>query len=113
MTNYYYTNKEWISAIEGYDFSIGMRFHGNVMGLRAGLKSLFITSDSRTEELTSFFNLPSLKIDKFEVNRPPSYYYDVADYSEFNKSYPMIFDAFIDFVQKNGMEVADKPELDS
>ena len=105
---YYYTNKEWIDAIGDFDFSIGLRFHGNVMGLRAGLKSLFITSDSRTKELTSFFNLPSININDFDGKRPLLDYYELADYSKFNREYSKKFDNFVDFVHKNGMKIMDK-----
>ena len=41
---------EWRAALSAYDFSIGMRFHGNVMALRCGAPALFLRHDSRTAE---------------------------------------------------------------
>jgi TPR repeat protein len=108
MSAFYYSNKEWIDAIKKFNFSIGSRFHGNVMGIRAGFKSLFLITDSRTEEMTSFFNLPSLKIENFDSGKPMSYYYELADYSDFNKYYPNLFDEFDKFIQKNGMKIKDE-----
>ena len=104
-SDFFYSNKEWLDGIKGCNFSIGSRFHGNVMGLRAGFKSLFLTTDSRTKEMVSFFNLPHMSIKEFSEEKNMDYYYDKADYSEFNKKYSKIFDGFTDFLRKNGMDV--------
>ena len=50
--------REWCDALNGIDFSLGGRFHGNVIALWNGIRSLFLTTDSRTRELTDFFGLP-------------------------------------------------------
>lgn len=92
---------EWSAALKNMDFSIGGRFHGNVIALWKGIKSLFLTVDSRTKELTDFFRLPSLPMNKFNKNRPIEYYYELADYSKFNRYYPSIFKNFESFAKAN------------
>lgn len=104
----FYSDIAWQDAIRKFDFSIGLRFHGNVMALRAGLKSLFITLDSRTEEMTSYFNLPAIKISEFDPKQSIEHYYRLADYSLFNEKYAIIFDDFCNFLEKNGMKILHK-----
>ena len=96
---------EWRAALSAYDFSIGMRFHGNVMALRCGAPALFLRHDSRTAELIDFFRLPSMEAEDFDGSRPLAYYYERADYSAFNAAYPSRFDAFVAFLRRNGFTV--------
>ncbi len=99
----YFNAEEWRKSIEPYDFSIGLRFHGNVMMLRNGKKALFIIHDSRTKELTDYFKLPTINIQDFDETKPTGYYYNLADYTEFNKIYTEKFDIFVLFLKKNGI----------
>ena len=98
-----YTYDEWCNALKGINFSFGGRFHGNVIALQNGIKSLFIVSDSRTTELTDFFHLPTMTFNEFDKDKPLEFYYEKADYSEFNKHYPSLFKAFCNFANKNGL----------
>lgn len=95
---------EWRAALSAYDFSIGMRFHGNVMAVRCGKPALFLRHDSRTAELIDFFRLPALDAEDFD-GRPLGYYGELADYSAFNAAYPARFDAFVAFLRRNGFTV--------
>lgn len=95
--------KEWCELLNNVDFSLGGRFHGNVIALWNNIKSLFLTVDSRTKELTDFFRLPAIDLNTFDENKNINYYYEKADYSEFNKYYPSIYDNFLDFIKKNKM----------
>lgn len=104
----YYDNDSWLSGISNNKFSIGLRFHGNVMAIRAGIPSLFITTDSRVRELTSYFNLPSISIDDFDTSLPIDYYIDLADYTSFNNNYRSKYDNFLKFIKKNNLEMANE-----
>lgn len=92
---------EWEKYIKGYDFSIGARFHGNVMAIWNRVPALFIAIDSRTSEMIEYFKLPSISITEFDETKPVQYYYDLADYGEFNKNYKNAYDRFINFLCKN------------
>lgn len=78
---------EWRRYIREYDFSIGSRFHGNVLALWENVPALFITCDSRTQELCEHFSLPNIDVSQFDKSKPVEYYYELADYSEFHKNY--------------------------
>lgn len=96
---------DWYKFIMDKEFCIGARFHGNVVPILAGVPALFIVSDSRTKELTEFFKFPTINIDKFRTDIPLQEYYDMADYSQFNREYASLLENFIDFCMKNQLEL--------
>lgn len=100
----YYTYNDWSKGLKDIDFSFGGRFHGNVIALHNNIKSLFITSDSRTKEMTDLFELPSINMNEFDKNKSIDYYYKLANYSKFNAKYPLLFKNFVEFALKNGLE---------
>ncbi len=104
----YFEVEQWKKDLCKANFSIGARFHGNVIALWNNIPSLFITLDSRTQELVDFFNLPSISMEKFDWNKPIEYYYDLADYSIFSKNYAAKYNNFTDFLKKNGLLVKDE-----
>lgn len=99
----YYDYDSWCNGLKGIDFSMGGRFHGNVIALQNNIKALFLTSDSRTEEMTDLFQLPVLHMSKFDKKKPIEYYFKLADYSKFNAKYPLLYKNFVEFVNKNGL----------
>lgn len=102
---YFFIFKDWYDFVKDYDFCIGGRFHGNVVPILAGVPSLFISVDSRTKELTDFFDFPTILREDFDPTKPFEYYYDLADYTEFNKNYPKNLDNFIRFCLDNNLEL--------
>lgn len=107
----YFTNIAWLKGIWNGNFSIGMRFHANVMSLRAGIRSLFIISDSRTREMTEYYKLPSIDISQINDEYTMDQLSELADYTEFNENYSKIFDNFINFLTTNNMEIVCKDVL--
>lgn len=96
---------DWQKYMASMDFSIGGRFHGNVVGLWNGIPGLFITVDSRTTELCEHFSLPTMKMADFDDKKDIRYYYDLADYTDFNKNYSDRLDEFITFLKKNNLPI--------
>lgn len=96
---------DWRSFAATQDFSMGERFHGNVISLWEGVPALFFTIDTRTSEMCEFFRLPTMKIEEFDPDKDIRYYYNLADYSEFNKNYPKNLNRFIDFLKKNRLSI--------
>ncbi len=102
---YFFIFEDWFNFAKNYDFCIGGRFHGNVVSVLAGVPALFISVDSRTKELTDFFDFPTVLREDFDPKKPLEYYYELADYSEFNKNYPKNLDNFIRFCLDNNLEL--------
>jgi hypothetical protein len=55
----------WLEWCRAYDLSIGTRLHGNIIAMQAGVPSIVITHDGRTEELASTLSMPAIGIAKF------------------------------------------------
>lgn len=63
---YYFTEAgSWRQAALRHDVFIGDRFHGGVAALQAGCPAIFLKEDNRVAELTEYFALPALSIDRF------------------------------------------------
>lgn len=103
--------EDWRNYMSSMDFSLGCRFHGNVIALWEGIPSLFITVDSRTRELCEHFSLPTISMREFDADKDIQYYYDLADYMEFNKTYANRLDEFICFLKANDLPIKKKMDI--
>lgn len=99
---------EWSSALKGIDFSLGGRFHGNVVALWNNIKALFMVSDSRTREMIELFHLPFIELGSFDKEKSIEYYYEKADYTDFNRNYKKLYKNFLQFCQNNGLQLSEK-----
>ncbi len=96
---------EWSSFAALHDFSIGARFHGNIVALWNNVPALFMPIDSRTQELIDFFKFPYIHMEEFDWEKPIEYYFEKADYSEFNRTYLQKYNSFVSFLKKNGISI--------
>jgi len=101
--NLFFDLDEWRNYIRNHDFSIGSRFHGNVLALWEGVPALFVTCDSRTQELCDFYNLPRIDISKFDGKKDIFEYYGMADYSLFHEKYRANKYKWEDFLRMNSI----------
>jgi len=51
---------DWLFAARFYDFSFGMRIHGTMVPLQAGVPSILVTHDKRTSGLADTMCIPSI-----------------------------------------------------
>lgn len=61
----YYSVDQWLEDSSHYDFSLGLRLHGNMVAWQSGTPALWITHDSRTRELVDTMALPSIGVEEF------------------------------------------------
>jgi len=54
---------EWLSKVRDCDLLIGFRFHGLIAGLMQGLPVFMYTYDSRMEEFSEFYKIPSAPVE--------------------------------------------------
>lgn len=59
-----------------------------MIAVTSGIPALTMVVDSRMDEMTRLFRLPTLPMEDFRLEKPLEYYYDLADYTDFNKAYP-------------------------
>ncbi|MGN0794266.1 MAG: polysaccharide pyruvyl transferase family protein [Aristaeellaceae bacterium] len=96
----------WVKWLGQFDFSMGSRFHGNVLAITGGIPALTMVIDGRMQEMTQFFHLPTMRAEDFSMERPLAYYYELADFTEFNRVYPQRLAGFRDFLRSNGLTEA-------
>lgn len=56
----YFSVSQWMEDSARFDFSLGMRTHGNVVALQAGVPALFLHHDSGTRELAETMAVPCM-----------------------------------------------------
>lgn len=95
--------ESWVRHDRRYDFSMGARFHGNVVPMLNGTRSLFLAIDSRTRELTDYLRLPTMEMAQFDASRPLRHYYDRADYTDFLGHYPALIGGLVAYAEKWGL----------
>ncbi|MCR5546581.1 MAG: polysaccharide pyruvyl transferase family protein [Lachnospiraceae bacterium] len=93
----------WIDFTKDYDFSMGGRFHGNIVALWSRVPALFVSVDSRTEEMLDYFKLPRIQMMEFDRDKSIEYYFEKADYSKFNAGYHEKYKKFEEFIMRNGL----------
>ena len=61
--------KDVINQISGLEYLIGMRFHSNVIGIKANVKTLAINYDIKVQKLAQEYNLPMINLDETEFSK--------------------------------------------
>ena len=51
------------------EYLIAMRFHANVVGIKAGVKTLAINYDPKVEKLALEYNLPLINLDDEDFSK--------------------------------------------
>lgn len=99
----YFELKKWDNFYqeEKITFSFGSRFHGNMCALRNGVPALWITHDSRTEELTKALHLPHMTAEKFAQLDNPKKMLKYCDYSDLYKNYGKLCKNYVEFLEEN------------
>lgn len=66
----YYDVDQWLEDSARFNFSIGLRLHGNMVPFQAGCPAVWLYHDSRTQELAETMALPRMSLEDF--NAAPS-----------------------------------------
>ncbi|MAB04992.1 MAG: hypothetical protein CML50_03115 [Rhodobacteraceae bacterium] len=61
----YFSVHQWMEDSSKYDFSVGLRLHGNMVAWQAGTPALWVYHDSRTQELAETMALPRMPFQTF------------------------------------------------
>lgn len=85
---------------EGYNFSFGVRIHGNIMSLLCGIPAVVYACDSRTREMAEFYDIPI-----FESGKKSTLYdiYCDSNYDKFNKTFGDKYDAYERFLKEHNL----------
>lgn len=96
---------DWDDFIRSNDFtfSYGSRFHGNVVSIRNGVPALWVTHDSRTQELIDTFELPFTTAKNFAEITDIEQLIEQCDYSKFYKKYKEMYIKYVEFLTENNI----------
>jgi hypothetical protein len=91
--------------LRGFDFVIGARIHGVMLGLQAGVPSLCIAHDSRTRELCETMKVPFVMARDVSggVSREDLGRLFVFDADEFDQNRAKLAAGFQTFLEANGL----------
>lgn len=106
----YFTSPDlWSEYISGKTFSVGSRFHGNLIAVINGTPALFIVHDSRTMELCALLGVPYIHV---EQNTERSIDEDFiaaamqsADFGLFEKAHETLFQRMKAYALDNGLPI--------
>jgi hypothetical protein len=57
--------ESWLELLSSFDLYVGMRIHGAIAAIQAGIPAILIGHDSRTVELATTHKLPFVRVDDF------------------------------------------------
>lgn len=104
---------DWVSFLKNMDFCLNSRFHGNVACILAGVPSVMIPIDSRTDELVRYHSLPSVSMADVESIRDIYELIAKTDFLSCKRIGEENLYRYFEFLDANGIQhVGEKHQLD-
>lgn len=97
---------------ESVGFTYGTRFHANMASLLSGVPALWVTHDSRTEELTSVLRVPALTKESV-VDLTSEEIHAMTDYRPMFDALPELFSNFNAYLSAHHLPTIDLPQIES
>ena len=85
------------------DFSIGTRFHGNMIALLSGVPAFIIPHDTRTLEMSKLMKIPHMTVNEIKIVAISDLYRD-ASYEEFSEHYTNMYYNYANFLEVNNVK---------
>lgn len=99
--------ESWMDYARTCDLSFGMRIHGNMIPLQAGVPSALISHDSRTAGLAGIMGIPSITAEAFvsEEHKTPQRMLEtiVETMSKYDARRKILANTMLDYVTANGV----------
>lgn len=93
----------WIDDLAGYDFSVGTRIHGNIAALLAGTPAFVMCHDSRTLELSRYFEIPHATVPSLDKDVDIADLLAAADYGPLVSGHEKRLDRMTDYLARHGL----------
>ena len=99
----------WLAHYRQFDFVIGTRIHGTILGLQAGVPSLCVVHDMRMLELCQTLKVPHVRAEDVAegVSREELVGLYDFDASEFDDNRQQLCANYVAFLKGNGLPVVD------
>lgn len=101
----FYKMEDWFAFLaEGFDFTIGTRFHGNMASVQAGIPALWVVHDMRTREFCDLMGLPNVPLSEVQAGKPLAQLVEENfDVSAFHRRYPENYARFHAYLTRHGV----------
>jgi hypothetical protein len=103
----------WIDHLRDVDFVFGNRIHGNIAGLLAGTPSYVLAHDTRTLELSRYFDIPHRAMNDVSPDTDAADLFAEADYGPMMTGHAARFRIFIDYLERHGLHHIFEPGEDT
>jgi Polysaccharide pyruvyl transferase len=101
----YWSVPAWRDAMKTVDFSVGTRFHGNMVALQVGTPAVIVCHDTRTTEMSEFLGLPHVSLQEAATSGLSELYNRVSPPAVAERR-EELYPAFESFLSANGLEPA-------
>jgi polysaccharide pyruvyl transferase WcaK-like protein len=101
--HFFYNLEEWINFLRAKSLVVSTRIHGSIMALHAGVPSMLLWHDSRTQEIADHAALPSMPFSEFDLTQRPEQVQHRIDYDPYRARYPIIYKIYKNFLNSNGV----------
>lgn len=93
----------WRKDLARHDVALGTRIHGNIAGLLAGIPSVVVAHDSRTLELSRYFDIPHVLMESVPAGAGPAEVFEGADFTAWRGGHRERYDRLASFLERNGL----------
>lgn len=105
----FYDVPSWLAHYRQFDFVVGTRIHGTILGLQAGVPSLCVVHDMRMLELCQTLKVPHVRAEDVAegVSREELVGLLNFDAAEFDRNRQQLCASYVAFLKGNGLPVVD------
>lgn len=94
--------QSWEEYLSNFDFCLGARLHGTIAAINSGVPAVCTNPDARATEMCSYLHIPH-RPEYFMKEEKIQEIYDNCDWSDMNKNYNKLYNNFIDYLDKSGI----------
>ena len=97
--------EDWENYLKDFTMYMGLRMHGAIVALNAGIPAVAMNPDSRAAEMCELFKIPYMP---HMLKRPVidvKWLYDYIDLGPMNREYNKLYDNFVDWLNKAGIKL--------
>jgi len=94
---------KWMKHLSSFDFVVGTRFHGNMVGILAGVPSLLLTTDLRVQELAEYHKLPHYPLTSITKDTTPEELFSQVDFTDYLAYRSQAHNNYLEFLKENNL----------
>ena len=98
--------EDWENYLKDFTMYMGLRMHGAIVALNAGIPAIAMNPDSRSAEMCELFKIPYMPHMLKRAVVDVKWLYDYIDLGPMNREYNKLYDNFVGWLNKSGIKLA-------